>query len=78
MGSVHTARFPRQAPVQPVSFQPFAAAALNVSRWNASTVAAHRPGQAIPALGPRTVPLPETLTASLNVRAPKSAVTEPA
>ena len=65
IGSVHTARLPAQAPVQPRSFQPFTGAAVRRNCLKEATEAVHCPGHAIPELAPRIVPLPETRTVSL-------------
>jgi hypothetical protein len=74
IGSVHDARFPRHAPVQALSFQPFAGVALSRSGAYDVTGAAHRPGQAIPKLELRIAPLPETRTRNRYVVGAKSAL----
>ena len=62
IGTVQVGRLPRQAPLQFLSFQPFAGCAVSRSGTYDGAGDAHRPGQRIPAPGPRIEPLPETRT----------------
>ena len=75
IGTEQTGLAPLHAPVQALRRQPLAGVALKVSAWKDGTESEQRVAQTNPAGAARTLPLPETCTSSLNVAAPKTAVT---
>ena len=73
IGTVQAFFEPRQAPLQDLSFHPFAGAAISRRGEYEGTLAEQRGGQAMPAPELRTAPFPVTATVRRNVAGANSA-----
>jgi hypothetical protein len=75
IGTVQTRLVPLHAPLQERSFQPFAGVAVSLTGANDGNAAEHRGRHVMPACALRTVPRPETATASRKAAGANCAVT---
>ena len=73
IGTVHALFEPRQAPLQDLSFHPFAGAAVRRIGEYEGKLAEQRVRQAMPAPALRTAPFPVTATVSRNLAGANSA-----